>query len=390
MDNRFEQELEIGSSCNLNEIVFSPKENHFKKEITKLYQDSMTESLSPNEYFSISTPYVSTLLVPPKNYTNIQAISKFFPRGLTDFLGFECRLNAHDSQTDWALAISGKGNARHVLADFLNNGHLPSSYKQIPEWKQIHNFSKMWINENSVLHKRILGAWLEFDMPENSPDIPVPSVFFNPSNINGKTANDITHFEWFTKHAVPALIGRKLTKSAEKNVHLSIMKMPSKASLFIVGIMLSRKTSDVRMSVLFKDSAQLMPYLRDIGYQDKTDVFADLVNELEKRKANRMVLDFDIGKRIGKKIAIECSFHPNKFHEETQWKTLLDFFVEKGYVTSEKRDELLRFPGKDEGTNIVRYITHLKIVYEPGKPLRVKAYLAIRHFLNSHITKMSA
>ena len=52
-------------------------------------------------------------------------------------------------------------------------------------------------------------------------------------------------------------------------------------------------------------------------------------------------------------------------------------------VTSQKRDELLRFPGKENDGNIIRFITHIKIVFEPGKPIKVKAYLAIKHFLKN-------
>ena len=42
-----------------------------------------------------------------------------------------------------------------------------------------------------------------------------------------------------------------------------------------------------------------------------------------------MVLDFDVGKRIGQKIAVECSFFPNNYHQEKHWRDLLDFLVER-------------------------------------------------------------
>ncbi len=362
----------------------------FTTDCTKMITSSPNRSLSPSEYFTVASPHVSTLLVSPQNFSDIQTIANSYPSGLTDFLGFECRLNGDESQTDWALAISGKGDARYILADFLNNGYLPQSSKQTYEWQQIQKFSKMWTDSNSILHNKIVGAWLEFDMPDSLPEVLVPSVFFNPANINGITAHDPAQYEWFTKKAIPILIGRRLSKTIELNLRACIQKMPRKASLFIVGVMLSRKTSDIRMSVLFRDSRQIMSYLDEIGWSDdETETFASLIKELDAKKVNRMVLDFDVGKQIGKKIAVECSFYPNHHHKEEYWKELLDFLVEKGFVTPEKRDELLRFPGKEqEHSSIVRYITHVKIVYEPGKPIKAKAYLAIRHFLDAATTMM--
>jgi len=361
---------------------------NFNTDYTKMITSSPRGNLSPNEYFTVASSHVSNLLVSPKNFSDIQTIANSYPSGLTNFLGFECRLNGDESQTDWALAISGKGNARYILEDFLNNGYLSQSSKQTFEWQQIQKFSKMWTDSNSILHNKIIGAWLEFDMPESLPEVLVPSIFFNPANINGITAHDPAQYEWFTEKAIPILTGRRLSKTIELNLQACIQKMPRKASLFIVGVMLSRKTSDIRMSVLFRDSRQIMPYLNEIGWSDdETESFASLIKELDAKKVNRMVLDFDVGKQIGKKIAVECSFYPNRHHEEKYWKDLLDFLVEKGFVNPKKRDGLLRFPGKEqEYSNIVRYITHVKIVYEPGKPIKAKAYLAIKHFLKTATT----
>lgn len=388
MDRIFDHTIQFEDSIQSTEGIISTKNQIDTKRIIEKVP---VKSLPPSEYFSLSTPFVSELLVPPRNFSNIQNISRYFPSGLTDFLGFECRLNGDETQADWALAISGVGDARHKFTDFLNNGHLPKSFRQTTEWQHIHAFSKMWTDTNSILHDKILGAWLEFDMPDSPQDVPIPSFFFNPANINGNTVNDPLQYEWFYEKAVPALTGRRMSKTAKRNLQHCIQKMPRKSSLFIVGIMLSRLSSDTRMSVLFRDSNQIMPYLNEIGWTGDTETFAELIKELDTKKINRMVLDFDVGKKIGKRIAVECSFYPNRYHQERHWEELLDFLVEKGIVTPKKRDDLLNFPGVDEGySNIVRYITHVKIVYEPGKPLKAKAYLGIRRFSDVYITTMKS
>jgi hypothetical protein len=77
--------------------------------------------------------------------------------------------------------------------------------------------------------------------------------------------------------------------------------------------------------------------------------------------------------------------------------------VEKGMCLPEKRDALLVYPGvehPDDFTggimkpfisvsqhlddifsgSLVRYISHVKVVYQPGRPLESKAYPAVRLF----------
>lgn len=363
------------------------------------------EKLTPNDYFSMAEPFVSKMLVSPKNFKKIQTIASHFPGGLTDFLGFEVRLNDEESQADWALAISGRDNARYALANFLSNGHLPASYRQTPEWNRILNFTQLWTKPNSVLHDKILGAWLEFDMPENLPTVPIPSVFFNPAKIKGESMGDPSDFSWFTKLAIPSLMGHRLLKDVEQNLYTSLQKMPKDASLFIVGVMLSRKISDIRMSVQFRDPKQIIPYLHELGWSEKTETFSTLINDLISLNVNRIVLDFDIGKHVGRTVAVECSFYPNHYHQEHHWKKILDYLVEKEIAAPSKRDDLLFYPGSEktmmfsengtgpytEGTSqskvISRYITHIKIVYNPDdQQLKAKAYLAIRTVGPSNIS----
>ena len=180
--------------------------------------------------------------------------------------------------------------------------------------------------------------------------------------------------------------------------------MPKDASLFIVGIMLSRNTSSIRMSVQFNDPEKIIPYLHEIGWSEKTETFASLINDLITLNVNRIVLDFDVGRSIGQPIAAECSFSPNNYHRELHWKNLLDYLVERGIVAPKKRDNLLCFPGSEKtvmlsdletklyekdftsSNTIVRYITHVKIQYTPeDKRLKAKAYLAIRKFGRNNI-----
>ena len=344
--------------------------------------DFLLERLPPKNYFKMMNPFVSKSLVSHKDFSDIVNVADRFPSGLTNFLGFECHLNGNEVRTDWSLAISGEGNSRCALADFLNDGDFPISFFEKYEWTQIRDFARLWANPNSILYNKVLGTWLEFDMPESLSSIPVPSVFFNPSNINGYTAGHPYKYEWFTQSAIPILIGRPLTKTMRCNVNKCIQKIPVGASLFIVGVMLSRTKSLIRMSVQFYNPNKILPYLKEIGWSDDGGTFNSLIDDVISTNVNRFVLDYDVGDNIGNEIAIECSFYPSRYYKEKNWEEFIFHLTEKGLITKDKRDALLMFPGAEYNGSLARYITHVKIIYERGQPLKAKAYLAIRHFLD--------
>ena len=348
----------------------------------------LDRSLPPKNYFTMTNPFVSKLLVSNKNFSDIVNVADRFPNGLTDFLGFECRLNGDESQTDWALAISGEGNSRFVLADLLNDEDFTNSFFGTYEWTKIREFAGAWANQNSILYKTVLGAWLEFDMKEPLYSKSVPSVFFNPANVNEYNAGHPAKYEWLTQSALPILLGRPLTNIMICNVNKCIQKMPVGASLFIVGVMLSRTPSRIRMSIQFQNPNQIVPYLKEIDWCDDDGTFKSLIDDLTSTNVNRFVLDYDVGENIGHEIAIECSFSPNRYYKEKNWGEFISLLNEKGLITKDKSYALLKFPGAEYNGSLARYITHVKIIYEQGQPLKAKAYLAIRHFLDAGTTTM--
>ena len=127
-----------------------------------------------------------------------------------------------------------------------------------------------------------------------------------------------------------------------------------------------------------------------------------------------MVLHITITEEgIDKKIGIECSFSPNRYHLETQWTTFLDYLIQKGACLPEKKEALLSFCGvEQENTSIdfdfasyqvsakiqndsfssalVRFISHIKIIYTPDAPIEAKAYSGVRLFGNSYTSQEGA
>ena len=394
------------------QITENQEGNLTSKMISIQHDDYFSKSeFSTLQYFASShlkraEPYLSKKLVSSQNFSDIQLISQIFPSFLTSFLGFECHLGDTKPRADWAFAISGVGPDRQVFTKLLSEGNFPDVLLQTPEWKRISNFAKAWADKNSDLTDKIQCFWLEFDMPNEKNDVPIPSIFFGPtkkySNIQEK---NISQFKWLTDTAIPILKGQDVPFQVKEKINDCLLKMPENTSLFQIGTMLSRENQSVRLHINKINPEQIIPYLQQIGYKENLEELVKLIDEI-KDKADRFVFSYDVTENgIGPRIGIELSYSSNLFQEEKRWEDLLDYLVEKGICLAEKRDALINYTGIEENQNfsgavlkpvstsadyldkinkstIVRYINHVKIVYNPNKKLEAKAYPAVRLFEN--------
>ena len=390
----------------LENILASAPYKTYQLEHSRMYKHLPLKNILASTYLCKAESHLSQL-VSPENLHDILSVAEYFPGNVTSFLGFECRLGKSESRADWAFAISGTGNDRIVLENLLHGGYLPDSFFNHPEWQHIADFATSWADPTSVLKNKVKCFWLEFDMPENPQEVPIPSVFFGPTSLPANVSpNDVSQYEWLITTAFPLLAGHKVSKAIEYGVQNCIRKMPSNASLFQVGTMLSRSTKGIRLYINKIQPEQIIPYLNTIGWSDTKGEFTSLVTDL-KNKADRFVLSFDVTETgIGPRIGLECSFAPDRFDQETRWNQLLHYLVKKGWCLPEKRDALLSYPGEEQDENfsggvmkpltsasqnlsdiisgiVVRYISHLKLVYEPGNPIEAKAYPAVRLFERS-------
>jgi len=387
----------------LEKKMFTPEYQLYREDHSRMQKHLPVRSILASNYLCKAEPFVSSLISPEK-FKDILSVAKFFPGNLTSFLGFEIHLGDTRQRADWAFAISGVGDDRIVFENVLKQGYFPQSLMQQPEWQQIASFSEAWAEKESQLKKQVKCFWLEFDMPESNPDRIIPSVFFGPEKIAQGSPKDLrTQFSWLVNEALPLLRGKPISLAVKRQILCCIRKIPKDASLFQVGTMLSRSTNDVRLYINKIPPKEIISYLSALGWSDDNNVFEELIRDLEIR-ADRFVLSFDVTPDgIGPRIGIECSFEENRYHEESRWEGLFDYLVQKGMCLAQKRDALLRYPGvehPDDFTGgvmkpfasvsqhldnlfsglLVRYISHVKVVYVPNRPLEAKAYPAVRLF----------
>lgn len=248
----------------------------------------------------------------------------------------------------------------------------------------------------------MLGLWLEFDTTKSSSEVSIPSVFLQTVPMRIDSPKDIEKCKWVTRKAMPYLEGKSVSEKLEKCFLDIVKKLPRGASVFHVASMLSRKSEGIRVVIKRINPDQIVSYLKSIGWTDKDDGLSKLLKELEKF-VDCIRLHINISEDVDPKIGLECFISPDQYNQGNGWTDFLDYLVEKGLCQPELRSVLLEFPGveqenpeynfgldyyipsvklpdKDFSKAIVRYISHVKISYEPDKPIEAKAYTGVRLF----------
>lgn len=369
-------------------------------ETNIMRRDSPLKYSHAVDYLHSVESYMPKELASSQNLAEIKGLADHFTGGLTSFFGFESRLGNSEARSDYLFAVSSMKGERDALVNLFKSGNLPETFYNKTEWQQIGNFALAWANPKSQLYDKVIGLWFEFDTSDLSSEASIPSIFIHsvPIKSNSETSN----YKWLTHTALPLLVGRRLSKIVEQRIIGCIQKMPSEATLYQIGTMLSRVTDGIHLVIKRIRPDQIIPYLKSIGWSDENEGLSSLLKELEKH-VNRIVLHISVGEQVDPKIGIECSFYPGFNDKEAGWSEFLDYLIEKELCLSEKHSALLNFPGveQEDASNdfnlksyvpsvmipdnnfssaLVRYISHVKIVYKPNHPLEAKAYYGIRLF----------
>ncbi|MCX6663843.1 MAG: hypothetical protein NTZ75_06295 [Euryarchaeota archaeon] len=376
--------------------------NRFIYETIQLRKPSFKD-LNAVQYLSSVESNIPDELISTQNFTEIKKLASHFTRGITSFFGFESRLNSPDARADYLFAVSSQKGEREALANLIRSGELPEEFMNKPEWQNACKLVLEWVNPDSILYNNILGLWFEFDMIENSSEIPVPCIFLHTTPLRIDTPEDMKKFTWLTDTALPLLTGHHVSENIERQLIQAVQQLPEGAVLMDTGVMLSRSTSGVRLIIARICPAKIIPYLTALGWSDINKEIWTLLKELE-QQVTRLVLHINITETgVDSKIGLESSFSPDLYHLETRWSSFFDYLVKKRVCLPEKKGALLQFSGveqenpsydfnltsykaaarlsdSDFSSALVRYISHIKFISKPNSPLEAKAYSGVRLF----------
>ena len=367
-----------------------------------LTQNTLVQN-SLEEYLTSVKPNVSPQLISPETWLNIDTVAKALPQAITSFFGFECRLGTHKPTADFLTCTSASEAGREILAG--SNNHLinlPDSLIEKPIWSNIRNFCHHWSKKDSPLHEKIRNIWLEFDIDESLNTVPLPSCFFGPENIYSVQSDNYNSYQWVNQEALKLLLGKTISPKVEKQLFNCFNLLPKEAYVFQVGVMLARKSELVRICIRNISVENILNYLTQINWQGDINELKTLLNDIS-NLVDRIDLDIDVGEFVYPKIGLEC-YLTQQPSFEPRWNLFLEYLVKLGLCVREKHDALLAYPGyvrekshpellpssllklsKFLGSEYERVffrgLHHIKIVYQPEKPLEAKAYLSVSHSL---------
>ena len=347
-------------------------------------------------------------LVSSEAISQISQVADLLPTfPTTSQAGLECHLDSSEPKADFFAAFSTSNGGREALA----RGYPPlADLNDSSVWNRVYDFCEHWTQTNSPLYQEVDRVWLEFDLVKpQSSKTPEPNFFFGPTKgIKNKTNNSDSpnqaakNYSWITDEALGLLLNKSLPNLVKQNLLTCFNCLPPEASVFQIGIMLPRKAESQTVRVCINNIAlsEIPQYLNAIGWQGSSAKLKSILTDLS-HFTNYVCLNFAVGDTVHSKVGFEC-YIDKKPRINPKWRSFFDYLVEQQLCTPEKAEALLNYPGLSAEefhqnlwpsnlsnaakivypnlrSTIVRTLHHIKVVYQPNKPLQAKAYLWLGH-----------
>jgi hypothetical protein len=328
------------------------------------------------------------MLVSNPSAINLIEMAKILPPIVNGLI--ECRLDTDNQEADLS---------QHILAgnsepDILMNHIIRSGLSDMGVWLRIQEFCTQWQTQSSSIHDAVDGIGFELDADACCRQPRLPSFFLRLKK-EGLSANEK---QSALEEGLQILLGRSGSFPWQDVLHCCFTF--SKARLIYIGVMLARNADVLRVEFIPHSIESIIPLLKHIGWSGDEGKLEALIGQLSHFGAYINLLHVDIAATALPKIGLSCICRADP-DRKPDWATLLDHLVEAGLCLPRKRDGVLSWEGFADPTasnvpwpaHIIaqsllkpdllsifeRDISHIKIVYQPGKPLAAKAYLRFGH-----------
>jgi len=330
-------------------------------------------------------------LIDAASLESIRRTASTLPAVLSEFFGFECPLWTPDGLADFLVCAEAAAGGRDVLSGSWPGWDYPK-FQHDPIWNRVREFAGLWSNPQLPLFEGVETVWLEFDTGQDWHGVPRPSIFFGSETLRG-----VAGTEWLTGCALPLLNAGPLDSENRDAILRCLSALPEGAKIFQVGLMAARVPCVTRLCIRGIAAEQIVPYLSAVGWPGSLSDLQETVGTLAGH-ADRIDFDLDVEGGVCHKLGLEAYY---ALGQESPDK-LISFLESGGYCVPEKARalrawqgltletlhselwprELLRasaFMGGRVKSAFVRWLHHVKFVFEPGCRLRAKAYLGVRH-----------
>ena len=324
------------------------------------------------------------------------ALGALLPRRLDRSLFcFECELDREKADVDFAFSIGRNSSAHKSLADMDPDHGAFARIRNAGAWTRIGEFCSLWSRGNSLPRSLISQAYFEYDLNTMGSAHPVPSVFLGMKPASSKEGKGERRKADHTERlkailaSIEILKGKAPGEPLQSTLGSCFAHLPGHAGILGVGIMLSRSTESVRVSVGNVSLDESCAYLDALDWCGSTE---PLQRDLSDPSIllDGMNLTIDVGNGIGQRLGLECySRTRQQSVRSPRWEKLVERLVEKGLCVPQKAKAAMQFPGlcpimlatrDDRGIRLMpallaRGYHHVKYVFDKNMEMQVKLYL---------------
>lgn len=288
-----------------------------------------------------------------------------FPYSL---FGFECTLQPGVKKVDFAFSLT-----REMAEKVIAQG------RPLPEWfgsntspglERVKSFLMQWLDNRSLLYHSIYSVYLELDA-SSERDAGIPGMFARLQSGNRRK-------EWYETMSLAVLhsAGIELTRTRREMIKHYYECFTDVAEFFHLGIMFSRDNCPFKLASMYISAEDTVRILNMLGIDIFECVNEDEWGSIVRFTSGKLGLSLDFTDKLQKRIGIEIE-HSDKD------EMILDWLVEKGCCSIEKRNAVLNWSGvfshsfpDDSGREIriKRSISHFKLVLQPNMPIMAKVY----------------
>lgn len=320
-------------------------------------------------------------LIPAAALPRLAHAAALMPDGVSGW-GFECRLGEGDDRVDFGALIAAGAGPGALLASAA--APVPTVLRA-PAAEPVVDFCRAWSDRGSLLHRSVPFIFLELDC-DGPVESRAPSVFVRlPTPWEAPPDAPLSeHLVLQVARTSLSILRRgRAATAVEAALDHAFATLPAGGRILHVGLLLGRRDETRVYASIPRASAAA--YLRGVGLGACADGVMEIVNRYDAAKPIAEI-QFDLlpgaVPRVG--VEIPCQ-HRVAAERIRRFGAVLDGLVRDDLSAAAKRDALLAWPGLElleprrpgwRGM-LIREISHLKVVYQPGAPWRAKAYVSV-------------
>ena len=334
-----------------------------------------------------SARWVPEALVSPEARERARRLLSRFPAALSYWLYLESPLGCGGSRADVIFSVTREN--RHLLAGLDPRSGLDPAWRGAhPAWARVHDLYTAWSRAGSVVEAAIERIWLEFDLPEEAGEVPVPGVFVDftrPAYLDGTPAERLER----ACACLEPLLGGPVEPTVRARLARCYDAIPEGGKIVYLGLFPSRQSPDIRICVQGLSDEAIFQYLRDVEWPGTAAGLERAMRPFAREDGRSVgLLDLDVGDRVRGKVGLEYRLNrASQVRGLLREGELLDALQRAGVCSEAERRGAEEWPGIDFavlphqfwGSIITRRLNHFKVMYEPGAPLQAKAYLSLSH-----------